>query len=187
MSKSVNVFSLHPDFLTVFDKMTQEQDKLKCCTRILTCREYWCFYMNMSTTLSVRYRANKQETTSRANIHDNSSRVLEIYMTKLVSGILVLFSEIMVRSRYKANWCAFETEFPHYMSCVEENIFTSSLFPPTLQAAAYWSKMHDKSVCNLTRRTSKNKVRWNLSEAKYIFFVDFLLTNPWGWLKDVGQ
>ena len=119
-------------------------------------REYWCFYMNMSTTLSVRYRANKQETTSRANIRDNSSRVLEIYMTKLVSGFLVLFSEIMVRSRYKANWCAFETEFPHYMSCVEENIFASILFPPTLQAAAYWYKMHDKSVCNLTRRTSKN-------------------------------
>ena len=37
-SKFVNVFSLHPDFLTVFDKMTQEQDKLKCCNRILTCR-----------------------------------------------------------------------------------------------------------------------------------------------------
>ena len=46
-SKFVNVFSLHPDFLTVFDKMTQEQDKLKCCNRILTCREYWCFYMNI--------------------------------------------------------------------------------------------------------------------------------------------
>ena len=55
MSKSVTVFSLHPDFLTVFDKMTQEQDacKLKCFNRILTCREYWCFYMNMSTKLSV--------------------------------------------------------------------------------------------------------------------------------------
>ena len=53
--KFVNVFSLHPDFLTVFDKMTQEQDtcKLKCFNRILTCREYWCFYMNMSTKLSV--------------------------------------------------------------------------------------------------------------------------------------
>ena len=38
MSKFVNVFSLHPDFLTVFDKMTQEQDKLKCCNRILTSR-----------------------------------------------------------------------------------------------------------------------------------------------------
>ena len=37
-SKFVNAFSLHPDFLTVFDKMTQEQDKLKCCNRILTCR-----------------------------------------------------------------------------------------------------------------------------------------------------
>ena len=32
------MFSLHPGFLTVFDKMTQEQDKLKCCNRILTCR-----------------------------------------------------------------------------------------------------------------------------------------------------
>ena len=37
------LISLHPDDLTVFDKMTQEQDKLKCCNVILTCREYWRF------------------------------------------------------------------------------------------------------------------------------------------------
>ena len=29
------------------------QCKLKCCNRVLACREYWCFYMNMNTKLSV--------------------------------------------------------------------------------------------------------------------------------------
>ena len=53
MSKSVIVFSLHPDYLAVFDKMTQEQDKLKCYNRMLTCRDYWCFKINKSTKLSV--------------------------------------------------------------------------------------------------------------------------------------
>ena len=52
-SKSVNVFSLHPGYLALFDKMTQEQDKLKCHNRILTCREYWCFKINKSAKLSV--------------------------------------------------------------------------------------------------------------------------------------
>ena len=44
-SKFVNLFSLHPDYLTVFNKMIQEQDKLKCCKRLLKCREYRCFDM----------------------------------------------------------------------------------------------------------------------------------------------
>ena len=45
--------------------------------------------------------------------------------------------QIMVTSRYKTNGCEYERELPHYMSCVEENIFTSIYFHATIQAAAY--------------------------------------------------
>ena len=52
-SKFVNVLSLRPDFLTVFDKMTKEQDKLKCCNRILTCRVLVLLYEHENTKLLV--------------------------------------------------------------------------------------------------------------------------------------